>query len=174
MRLFLAVLFAVSALGAARAGEPANAELDQSVRNIAEHFMSDMDEGRFEYAYGWLTEAYKAQVSFTDFTLALAKFNALAGPVISRRITKVTWPTGQPKPGTYAVLDVVSRFGNIERHCGVITLYRAPDGSAFRVMHAESVYLDNQTAADIAKKGSPAALEKTWADRSRACPNYTP
>jgi hypothetical protein len=93
--------------------------------------------------------------------------------VAERRITTVTWtknPAHAPVPGVYAALDLVSRFANIDRHCGYLVLYQAPSGGAFQIMRDENNYMDNAAAAGKA----PAEVDRVWAALSARCPGYRP
>ena len=74
----------------------------------------------------------------------------------------------------YVALDLISRFVNVDRHCGYLMLYQAPSGGAFQIMREESNYMDNATAASIAKQSSPAAVEQRWAEVYGHCPGYRP
>jgi len=138
-------------------------------------FLDSMDQGRAEAAYALLGEDMKRAQPPADFTAALGQFNAKAGPVQSRRIVRVTWtkdPAQAPLPGVYAAIDLVSRFANIDRHCGYIVLYQAPAGGGFTVMRREDNFMDNATARDIEKQHSSLQVDTTWAQASRNCPNY--
>ena len=73
-----------------------------------------------------------------------------------------------PLPGIYAALDLVSRFANIDRHCGYLVLYQAPSGGVFQIMRQEDNFLDNVTA----KQSSPEEVDKIWAGLSAHCPGY--
>lgn len=110
-----------------------SAELEAAVRNIAETFMSDMDEGRAEYAYILLSEDYKSRLSLSDFTAKVNAFNAEAGTVTFRRIANFTWAKDSPGPGVHVAIDVEGRFANIARRCDVIFLHQGPDGGLFRI-----------------------------------------
>ena len=67
----------------------------------------------------------------------------------------------------------MSRFANVDRHCGYLVLYQPPSGGGFQVMREESNYMDNATAAGLAAQ-SPVAAEQAWVKLSANCPNYRP
>ena len=148
--------------------------LEREARKTAVAFMADMDSGRYAEAYAFLAEADRTDQPFAAFSDRLSQFNALAGAVKERRIVTVTWtdnPAHAPFPGVYAALDLVSRFANIDRHCGYLVLYRAPSATSFQVMREEDNFLDNDTAAGIARQSS-AAVDSAWAKASANCPGY--
>jgi len=152
-------------------------ELEQQARKTALEFLAEMDRGQYEEAYGFLADVDRKDQTLSDFSDRVRQFNAQAGAVIERRIATVTWtknPAHAPLPGIYAALDLVSRFANIDRHCGFLILYQAPSGQNFQVMREEDNFLDNATAANIAKRSSSEAVDKAWADLSAHCPNYRP
>jgi hypothetical protein len=97
--------------------------------------------------------------------------------VKERRIVKLTWtkdPANAPAPGVYAVLDLASRFENIDRHCGYIILYQPDGGAPFLVQRFEQNFITNADAQTIALKQSVQALYQTWLNLSKRCPNYDP
>src|SRR5439155_9094548 len=127
-------------------------------------FLAAMDGGRYADAYGlFLADFNRRYQSLAQFSDRIGKFNAKAGAVKERRIVKVTWtknPAQAPAPGVYAAIDLISRFANIDRHCGYIVLYQPPAGGDFRVTRQEDNYLDNATAESIAKDRSQADVDK--------------
>jgi hypothetical protein len=134
-----------------------------------------MDGGRYEEAYGLLGEGLRQLRSLPKFVEEERSFNDAAGPVISREISKITWtkdPPNAPKPGVYAAVDLVSRFRNIDRHCGYIILYQEPSGGSFEVTREEGTFMDNATALKAEQDHSLAYVRETWRRISRVCPNY--
>jgi hypothetical protein len=150
-------------------------DLERQARKTANDFMADEDSGRAAEAYARFAEINRAHQPFPEFSASVHAFGAKSGAVVERRITTVTWtknPAQAPLPGVYVALDLVSRFANVDRHCGYLVLYQAPSGGTFQIMREESNYLDNATAASIAKKSSAAAVEQAWATTSANCPGY--
>lgn len=193
-RSLLALCLLAASSGTAPAQEPAHAprvvnvmpdsekgwvpseDLERQARKAANDFMAAKDSGRAEQAYAFLTDIDKKDQPFSEFSKNIRQFNVQAGAVVERRITVITWtknPAKAPLPGIYAALDLVSRFANVDRHCGYLMLYQAPSGGAFQVMREESNFMDNATAASLAKQ-SPAAAAQAWAKLSANCPNYHP
>jgi len=151
-------------------------ELEQRARKTALDFMGAEDGARYEDAYAFLADIDRKNQTLSDFSGSVRQFNLTAGPVLSRQITTLTWtkdPAHAPLPGVYAAFDVVSRFANVDRHCGYLVLWQSSPEQPFRVMREESNFLDNATAASIAKK-SPSAVGQAWATLSAHCPNYRP
>ena len=147
-------------------------ELERQARKTAIDFMAAMDEGNYAEAYAFLADLDRKDQTLPDFSDSLRQFHMRAGSVVERRIVTVTWtknPADAPLPGVYAALDLVSRFANIDRHCGYLVLYQAPSGGVFQVMRQEDNFLDNATA----KQSSPVEVERAWAKLSARCPGYT-
>ncbi len=152
-------------------------DLEAQARKTAIDYMANMDSGKYAEAYAFLADVNRKDQPFPAFADRLRQFNAQAGVVLDRHIVTVTWtnnPAKAPLPGVYVALDLVSRFANIDRHCGYLVLYQAPSGGPFQVMREEDNFLDNAMAASIAQKSSPAEVDATWATLSSHCPNYRP
>lgn len=150
-------------------------ELEEQAKRTALDFMTDMDGGKYAEAYVFLADIDRKNQTLSDFSERIRQFNARAGAVLERRIVTVTWTKDSAKapfPGIYAAIDLVSRFANIDRHCGYVVLYQAQSGHSFQVMREENNFLDNTTAAGIAKQSSSLAVEKAWAELSAHCPGY--
>jgi len=150
-------------------------DLEHQARRTALDYMADMDSGKYAEAYAFLADIDKKGQSLSAFSDRLRQFNARAGAVVERRVVTITWtknPAQAPLPGIYVALDLVSRFANIDRHCGFLVLYQSPSGDGFQVMREENNFLDNVTAANIAKQSSSEAVEKTWTGLSAHCPGY--
>lgn len=150
-------------------------ELEASARNAANAYLAARDGGHGAEAYAMNDPLNQKDQSPAAFAKALQDFNALAGPVQERRIVYLTWtkdPPGAPAPGVYAAFDLVSRFANVDRHCGYLMLRQAPGGGPFRVTGEESNFMDNATARRIAKDQSSGAVDQIWAKLSSYCPNY--
>lgn len=150
-------------------------DLERQARQTAIDFIADMDSGRYAEAYAFLADLHRRDQPFSAFSERLRQFNALAGAVIERRIVTVTWtknPAHAPLSGVYVALDLVSRFANIDRHCGFLVLYQAASGGPFQVMREENNFLDNAAAARVAKQSSSAMVDTTWSRLSAHCPGY--
>src|SRR5436190_6568464 len=112
-------------------------EQQGQAREAALSFLTALDQGDGARAYATLSEINRQQQSLETFESTLRKFNADAGAVVERRITTITWnkdPPNAPKPGVYVALDLVSRFAQVDRHCGYLVLYQTDAGQPFTVM----------------------------------------
>jgi hypothetical protein len=149
-----------------------------SVASAVRKFLAAKDSGRYADAYGLLAERDQRGMPFDQFQIQARDFNTVAGAVVDRTISKVTWtkdPADGPGPGVYAAVDLVSRFAKVDRYCGYVVLYQSPEGGPFRVMREEETYLDNATALAMDQAGAPGDADKTWAKKvSETCPNYAP
>jgi hypothetical protein len=150
-------------------------DLEQQARATAIEYMADLDSGKYAEAYSLIAELDRKDQPFSAFAERLRQFNARAGAVLERRIVTITWtknPAHAPIPGVYVALDLVSRFANIDRHCGYLVLYQSSSGGTFQVMHEENNFIDNASAANIARQSSPQAVERAWVSLSSNCPGY--
>lgn len=148
---------------------------ERSAQKAVDDFLAALDSGRAADAYALMADANKSELPFPQFEADLAKFNTLAGAVRERRIVKVTWtkdPANAPGPGVYAAVDLVSRFAEIDRHCGYLILYQVTGGGAFKIMRQESNYFPNAEARRIERQKSRAAVDALWSELSAHCPNY--
>ncbi|HEY5338461.1 MAG TPA: DUF4019 domain-containing protein [Rhizomicrobium sp.] len=146
------------------------------VEKTARDYFAAKDADRTEDAYRYLAKIDAKDQPFDQYAADLKKFNAQSGPVIERRLIKVTWtkdPQQAPMPGVYAAIDMASRFANIDRHCGYVVLYQEPAGGGFSVMREESNFIDNSSAAGIERVHGAASLDQMWAQLSSNCPNYS-
>jgi hypothetical protein len=148
-------------------------EQERDALETMRKFYAAADEGRYQDAYKFFVD--NNAVTYSEFSKLGAMFHLKSGTLKERSVLKVTWskdPTSQAaSPGVYATVDLASKFENIDRHCGFIVLFQKPSGD-FSVMREESNYLDNVTAASIAKSKSVQDVEAMWAQMSRNCPNY--
>jgi hypothetical protein len=152
-------------------------ELEQLARKTVNDFLAANDSGDDKKAYSYLAGAERQIDPFARYSEDLRRFNIEAGPVKERKITTITWtkdPAQAPALGIYAAIDLVSRFANIDRHCGYIVLWQPPAGGPFQVMRREDNFLSNETAQALTQQGSTSAVDEAWAQVSAHCPNYGP
>ena len=152
-----------------------SAEQRTQVPSVTHEFLAALDNGDPAKAFALMTDGQKAIQTFEQFAERLAEFNADAGPVKERRIVRVTWtkdPRAAPAPGIYAAVDLVSRFANIDRHCGYIVLYQPDALTSFRVARQEDGFITNAQVQQIERTQSRGAVEALWAQIARKCPNY--
>lgn len=146
-------------------------EMEQQARKTAADYLADEDSGRVSEAYARFAETNRQHQPFAEFSANVQQHNAKFGAVVEHRITTVTWtknPAQAPLPGVYAAMDLVSRYANIDRHCGYLVLYQPPSGGGFQIMREEINFMDNATA----RQSSPIEVERMWAQLSANCPNY--
>lgn len=152
-----------------------SAAQESAARRSLDDYLAALDAGHVVQAYAMLTAGQQHEESLTTFSVRNSKFNATAGPVKERRILKVTWtknPATAPVPGVYVAFDLVSRFANVDRHCGYVVLYQDPADGAFRVTREENNYIDNAAANAIERDHSRAGLDRAWTDIASHCPSY--
>lgn len=148
---------------------------EDSARATVDRFLAALDQGHVADAYALMAEANRSAQPFASFADRQAKFNARAGTVKERRIVKITWtkdPADAPAAGVYAAVDLVSRFAEVDRHCGVLILYQAPDGGAFKAMRQEDNFISNADALAIERQQSRAQVDVQWTELSARCPTY--
>lgn len=127
---------------------PSTPEEDQKqVETLTYQYLKAKDSGDFAKAYSFFADSMKATAPQESWSSAEKKFNALSGPVTSRRIRKITRydnPPSAPRPGVYIAADLVSQFENMDIHCGYVIWYGQPDGS-FQVIREEANYINRAT-----------------------------
>lgn len=134
-------------------------------------FLAALDNGRANEAHALLTEANWPDQPLAKYAERLTLFNVVAGAVKARRIVRVTWsknPSAAPAPGVYAAVDLVSRFAEIDRHCGFLVLYSPKGDDAFRVVRQEDNYVTNAQYRD----GGGEKMDRVWEGLSANCPNH--
>lgn len=152
-------------------------ELERNVKEIVDRYFTAVDKGRYREAYDMMSDANKALLPYAQFEEQSKKFQAQAGPLRRREVLKITWtkdPADAPYPGVYAAIDEAAIFRDVDRQCGYIILYQRPAGGPFEVMRVETNFIDNTSAATIARTQSPAELDRIWAALSANCPNFVP
>ena len=145
------------------------------VPRVIEEFLGALDGGQYAKAYDLLADPQRRLETFDAFASRVTKFNVEAGPVKQRRIVKITWtedPAHAPAAGIYAAVDLVSRFANVDRHCGYVVLYQRDAPAPFRVMRQEDAYMTNEQARQIEATKSRQAVDELWAQVAKNCPNY--
>jgi Protein of unknown function (DUF4019) len=145
------------------------------VPRVIGDFLAALDGGQTAKAYDFLAEPQRKLETLDAFASRVTKFNAEAGPVKERRIVKVTWtkdPAHAPAAGVYAAVDLVSRFANIDRHCGYVVLYQRDAPAPLQIMRQEDVYMSNEQARQIEATKSRQSVDELWAQVAKNCPNY--
>ncbi|MGH6883318.1 DUF4019 domain-containing protein [Hypericibacter sp.] len=148
---------------------------EQQVLKRTGDYFSALDKEQYQQAYAMMAEINRQTQPLEQFIRQNHEFHEQSGPLIERRILKVTWtkdPADAPFPGVYAAVDIAARFGNVDRYCGYVVLYQRPLGADFQVMREERNFIDNASAEKIIQQQSRAALDSNWAALSAYCPNY--
>jgi hypothetical protein len=151
------------------------AEQQSQASAAALAFLAALDRGDGAKAYATLAEINRQQQSLQAYETELRRFNADAGPVRERRISTITWtkdPPNAPARGVYAAVDLISRFAQMDRHCGYLMLYQADAGLPFTVMRQESNYMLNSAAVAMETMGSKADVDLAWLKLIGNCPNF--
>jgi len=146
-------------------------ELEKQARQAAIGYLAAMDGGKYADTYAMVADINRTDQPFPVFAARARDFNAKAGAALERRITTVTWTKDSPAaplPGVFVVLDLVSKFAKVNRHCGYLMLYQPPTGGDFKVTREESNFIDNATFASLSKEKADAA----WIELSAHCPGY--
>lgn len=107
------------------------------------------DGGHYDRAYAMIAPSMRSYLKPGLYTSESARFNAEAGKVEERRVTRLTWyrdPPDAPAPGLYVAADFRSRFPNIHLHCGYLMWHQEPNGR-FRLVREEQSFIDKGMAA---------------------------
>jgi hypothetical protein len=148
-------------------------DLEKQAVDTTLAYLGAMDTGQIDAAWAMLDPHDQTQEPIGAYANRVTAFNALAGQPLQRRVTKVTWTADSdqaPEPGVYVALDLISRFGNVDRHCGYIVLHQPPLGGPFKVIRQEDNFLTDAQAKEIAAGGGD--VDAAWAQLSARCPNY--
>ena len=164
--LGLAVCGAVCAPACRAAGEPPprqinitsdsapgwlpSVEQEGAARRSLDTYLAAVDKGQPGAAYSVLTPGEQYAIPISVFARRISGFLAEAGPLVERRILRVTWtknPARAPTPGVYVAFELASRFATAGRRCDYIVLYQSPAGGDFQVSREEDLSVSNAAAA---------------------------
>lgn len=149
-------------------------ELEREVRETFDRYFTAVDSGRYRDAYEMMSDANKALLTYDQFAQQSTQFRTQAGPLKRRQLLKITWtkdPANAPFPGVYAAVDETATYQGVDRQCGYVIIYQHPTGGDLQVMRVENNFIDNASAAEIARTQSAAELDRMWALLSANCPN---
>jgi len=129
----------------------------QRVEQQTRLYFEAKDQGRYAGAYDMMAASLKKGITFETWKEQATVFNAKAGAVEQRIISKITWYHNPPQvePGFYAAVDFSSKFAEVDLHCGFLAWREQLDGT-FLLVREEENYLDKQTQ----QKLEPSDLEK--------------
>lgn len=151
---------------------PTEAQIDAAVR-FASRYLSARDRGDYDEAYNLMSAQLQTLTPHKTYRQNGTAFAGTAGPVRERKLVRMSWykdPPGSP-PGTYAAIDLVSRFEKIDRHCGYIVLQEA-SAADFVLVREDETFMDKDTARRIETEKSKDEVDRTWAQASAAhCPS---
>jgi hypothetical protein len=128
----------------------------EQVRRVEQQtrlYFDATDQGRYTDAYGFMGKGMKQGMSFAAWKQKSEAFNAGAGPVQQRTISKITWYFNPPQvaQGLYAAVDYTSKFAEIDLHCGFLAWHEQPDGK-FVLVREEVNYVDKQTRQKLSSE----------------------
>ena len=150
--------------------------LEKTVVTAVTGYFESLDGEDYSGAYEKMAAANKKYLPYSKFLEQSQRFHSVAGQALQRLILKITWtkdPPGAPFPGVFAAVDIAGKFENIDRECGFVVFYQAPEDMDFELMRIESNFIDNATALNIEQTQSGAALDALWLSLSANCPNYS-
>lgn len=149
--------------------QPSSEQIEQSRATVDAYFgaIERNEPGR---AFDMMSADARALENEGAFAERQRQFKSLSGALLERRFHRVTWykdPAAAPAPGVYVAFDMVAWFSNIDRYCGYVIAYQAPEGGPFQITRIEENYIDNKTAGGA---GAPAI----WRQLAEgACPGWT-
>lgn len=120
------------------------------------------DFGRYDEAWAVLSERMQAASPLSEWRAAAERFNAAAGPVRRRQVTRITVyedPPDAPEPGLYVAADFSADFANLAFACGYLMWHRRADG-AWRLVREEQNVVDRETAEDLSEIDRPRLREQ--------------
>ncbi|WP_395646860.1 DUF4019 domain-containing protein [Terricaulis sp.] len=152
------------------------ASQEQAARASFDALWAAADRNDADAAYALLGDGFRALMDRPAFGDSLARFTALSGPLLERRVMRTTWykdPPNSPGPGVYAAYDIVARYANMDRFCGYVIVYQRDDAAPFVILRIEQNYIDNATAQQIAEGGG--SVEDMWRHLAHtSCPGWEP
>jgi hypothetical protein len=121
-------------------------EQQREVERLSYAFFAAKDTGKYAEAYAMQSDSQKRSMTLDNWASLNAKFAETSGAVQSRQLKKITWykDPPAPEPGVYAAADYVSRFANIDIHCGYLVWHQQADG-AFLLKREEQNFIDKTT-----------------------------
>ena len=113
-------------------------------------YLYEKDMKNYPIAYAMFSDSMKQAVRPESWRISAEQFNAKAGKVLSRAVSKITWynhPPTSPTPGIFAAADYESRFENIDIHCGFVAWRKESNG--FQLVREEENYIDKKSQANM-------------------------
>ena len=145
------VLFAAVALPPQAGDAIPDAATQRALAQETYAYFKAKDGGAYDKAYARIAPSMTAYLTPDLYKADAQRFNAEAGKVEERRITRLTWcrdPADAPAPGLYVAADFRSSFPNIHLHCGYVMWHQEADGR-FRIVREEQSFIDKAMARQL-------------------------
>lgn len=113
-------------------------------------YLHEKDIKNYPIAYAMFSDSMKQAVRLESWQSSAEQFNAKAGTVLSRTVSKIAWYNHPPTsltPGIFAAADYESRFENIDIHCGYVAWRKESNG--FQLVREEENYIDKKSQANM-------------------------
>lgn len=135
----------------------ATPEQVRRVEQQTQRYFEAKDHRHYPSAYDMMAASMKQGIHFETWTGRAEAFNAKAGAVERRTISRITWYHNPPhvEPGLYAAVDFTSKFAGVDLHCGFLAWREQHDGKLVLVREEEN-YIENE----IRQKLAPSDIEK--------------
>ena len=168
--LVLFLLAAPPAGALAQQWAPTEAQ-NHLIQKLTYEYLAAKDSRDYKRAYDLQSPSLQDMFSLEEFIGNSTSFNDLAGPVIERRIMEMSWyenPTNAPGPGVYVAVDLISRFEQVDRHCGFLAFHLESDGQ-FRIVREEENFLDRATEENIRTQSGQIEVDRLWVEIASHC-----
>ncbi|MEA3013439.1 MAG: hypothetical protein QOD42_1984 [Sphingomonadales bacterium] len=123
----------------------------QAVVDSTLAYLQAKDGGRYDAAWAFLTPGNRQRFPLAAWSEEARAFNASAGAVAERRVTRLTWydnPPAAGEPGIYAAVDFTSDFANLHFLCGFLIWRRQEDGG-WRLAREEQNMVSRAEAPEL-------------------------
>jgi hypothetical protein len=120
---------------------------DQAVRLAFEQYFIRKDAGEYMAAYEQFSPGAKAAVSYEGWLKNSKEFYKMAGKLLDRKITQISWSQDPPdvEAGLYAAVDFSGHLQNADIYCGYIVFSRQR-GPSFHILREEENYVERSTS----------------------------
>lgn len=128
-------------------------QIETAVRQLTEKYMSAKEAGKFEVAYGMLTDSMKEISAFDAWATRESKHFGELGNFIARDVWRITIydnPVNSPQPGIYIAADYESKYDKSSMYCGYVVWFLHPNSkSDYKVMREEFGHISNEMLKKI-------------------------
>lgn len=147
------LIVAAPALAVPQAGDwVAPARLQKQIEQETNRYFAAKDSRAYDRAYAFAAPSMQSYLTADLFRETADRFNAEAGPVVARRVTRLSWyrdPIDAGEPGLYVAADFTAIFPNIELMCGYVMWRQLADGR-FLIVREEQNFVDKPSAHKMA------------------------